>query len=139
MAKGSMVNKNLRRSRSGKLLDISEIIKDQGHVLAITNTGPMVNARGDILGAGGKIIKTAEEIKDEHEKNPKIAKKVSLQGNIDNLRLPAKHASLPLEEQEKILKDIEKQEKIKVKEESLAASTSTKVKSKRILVEDTDI
>lgn len=49
----------IMRSHKGKLVDIGAIASRNGHVITAGNM--KVNARGDLLGAGGKVIKTREQ------------------------------------------------------------------------------
>jgi len=51
----------------GKVIDMESVIAQQGDAVAIGNM--RVNAKGDLLGPGGKIIKTADERAREHYKN----------------------------------------------------------------------
>lgn len=61
-----MVNRTMR----GKLIDMDKLTRQNELMPAIGNM--KVNARGDQLGAGGKIVKKHEEIIDEYyQSNPK--------------------------------------------------------------------
>ncbi len=51
----------------GKVIDMESIIAQQGDSVAIGNM--RVNAKGDLLGPGGKVIKTADERAREFYKN----------------------------------------------------------------------
>ena len=52
-------------THKGNAVDIGTIIESNAKTIAAGNA--RVNARGDILGAGGKIIKTAEQIQQEYQ------------------------------------------------------------------------
>jgi hypothetical protein len=67
----------------GKVLDISKFIEKHGNKRALGNA--KMNARGDIIGPGGKIIKTSQQMILEYNRsNPKaVSKQVSLK-NINN-------------------------------------------------------
>ena len=51
----------------GVVIDMESVIAAQGDTVAIGNM--RVNAKGDLLGPGGKVIKTADERAREHYKN----------------------------------------------------------------------
>jgi len=51
----------------GKVIDMESVIAQQGDAVAIGNM--RVNAKGDLLGPGGVVIKTADERAREHYKN----------------------------------------------------------------------
>lgn len=52
------------RSRSGKIIDVSQILLQNEDVIAIGNM--KVNARGDELGRGGRVVRTREQIMKEY-------------------------------------------------------------------------
>lgn len=58
------------RTSKGKVLDLGQIWAQNQKTVAVTLGGKLMNARGDILGPGGKIIKTAEEIAKEYNRAP---------------------------------------------------------------------
>ncbi len=61
----------------GRRIDLSAIIAQNEKAIAIGNA--KMNARGDKIGPGGKIIKRQEEIvSDYYRSNPKAVKQVSL-------------------------------------------------------------
>lgn len=65
------------RTMRGQILDVTKIIAKNENKKAIGNTNK--NARGDIVGPGGKIIKRREELaQDYHSKNPNAVRRVSL-------------------------------------------------------------
>jgi len=69
------------RSNRGKIIDFQTLIAQQGDEPAVGNM--KVNARGDVIGKGGKVIQKAEDRAREHHKaNPKTdtAQKSSLKG-----------------------------------------------------------
>ena len=51
----------------GVVIDMESVIAAQGDTVAIGNM--RVNAKGDLLGPGGKVIKTADERARDHYKN----------------------------------------------------------------------
>jgi hypothetical protein len=56
--------KQIYRSMQGKEVDIDKLRQRNEMTLAVGNV--KVNARGDMLGPGGKIIKKAEDITAEY-------------------------------------------------------------------------
>lgn len=72
MSKGNVIKKQ-HRSMRGKTVDMDLLRKKNELVPAIGNA--KVNARGDELGPGGKIVKKREDIiKEFYEKNSKGVK-----------------------------------------------------------------
>lgn len=64
-------------SMKGKSLDLGQIMAQNETALAIGNA--KMNARGDIVGPGGQIVKRHEQIaQDYHRTNPKAVQKISL-------------------------------------------------------------
>ena len=66
--------KKIYRSMQGKLVDMEKMKNNNELVIAVSgNNGVRMNARGDQLGPGGKIIKKREEIVAAYyENNPKV-------------------------------------------------------------------
>jgi hypothetical protein len=61
---------NMHRSMQGKMVDMEKLISQNELMPAIGNV--RVNARGDELGPGGKIVKKREDIMAEYyDTNPK--------------------------------------------------------------------
>ena len=64
------------RSMQGKMIDMDKLISQNELTPAVGNA--KVNARGDVLGAGGKIVKKREDIMAEYyETNPKARARVN--------------------------------------------------------------
>lgn len=55
--------RQLHRSANGKVVDMNKLAMQNEMTVAVGNV--RVNARGDLLGPGGKIIKTSEEIEQD--------------------------------------------------------------------------
>lgn len=55
------------KSFKGKDVDLGALIETSGGTLAVGNM--RVNARGDLIGKGGKILKTREQLENEYIKN----------------------------------------------------------------------
>lgn len=65
------------RSMRGELIDLTQMMAQNERTVAIGNA--KMNARGDELGHGGKVIKRREQVaQDYHNANPKSVRKVSL-------------------------------------------------------------
>lgn len=74
----------MRRTNRGKIIDIDSIIAQQADVPAVGNM--RVNARGDVLGGSGDVVKNAHDrVREYYEQNPKsVTKSVSIkQGSLD--------------------------------------------------------
>jgi len=62
------------RSMQGKMVDMEKLMRQNELVPAVGNAG--LNARGDKLGPGGKVIQRREDMVAEYyESNPKVARK----------------------------------------------------------------
>ena len=67
------------RSYKGKEVNVSQIVEQQSKTMSAGNM--RVNARGDLIGAGGKILKTREQLENEYvDRNPNAA--IQKQTNI---------------------------------------------------------
>lgn len=78
------------RTMQGKIIDMEKLMQKNELTPAIGNA--KMNARGDKLGAGGKIVKTREDIVAEYyEANPKAAVKPRAPGAqvFEETTLPA--------------------------------------------------
>ena len=65
------------KTMQGQILDMDKLMQKNELTPAVGNA--KMNARGDKLGAGGKIVQTREEMVAEYyETNPKAAKKTKL-------------------------------------------------------------
>ena len=62
-----MATRQVYRSMQGKVVDLGQLIAKNELVPAVGNA--KVNARGDELGPGGKIVRTREEVMAEYYKN----------------------------------------------------------------------
>ena len=64
------------RTMQGKMIDMDKLASQNEQTLAVGNV--KVNARGDLLGEGGKIVKKREEVMAEYyETNPKAQARVN--------------------------------------------------------------
>jgi hypothetical protein len=71
------------RSNRGKVIDFQTLMAQQGDQPAVGNMN--VNARGDVIGKGGKVVQKAEERARKHyDANPKsdTTEKSSLKGPL---------------------------------------------------------
>ncbi len=57
------------RTAQGKIVDLGALQVQNEHVRAVGNMN--VNARGDMVGSGGQIVKTKEEMMKEYYEAPK--------------------------------------------------------------------
>ena len=63
------IQKRMYRTMQGRLVDIEKLRMSNESVQAVGNMN--VNARGDIVGAGGKIVTTKEQIMKQYYETPK--------------------------------------------------------------------
>ena len=72
-----------RRTKRGNMIDMDALMLKNEEELALGNM--KVNARGDKIGPGGKIIKSKEEAgREYYDSNPKaVVKTVSIKDNVD--------------------------------------------------------
>ena len=65
------------KTMQGKTLDIGAIMAQNETTIALGNAS--MNARGDIIGPGGQIVRRKEQVAQEyHKRNPNAVKTVSL-------------------------------------------------------------
>ena len=99
-----MATRQVYRSMQGKVVDLGQLIAKNELVPAVGNA--KVNARGDELGPGGKIVRTREEVMADYYKNtsnslpdavPNRARTVPISKNIDPVvAIPAPtHVAIP--------------------------------------------
>jgi hypothetical protein len=62
-------NRKLYRTMQGRMVDIEKLRATNEEVRAVGNMN--VNARGDVVGTGGKIVKTKEQLMKEYYEAPK--------------------------------------------------------------------
>jgi len=72
-----------KRTNRGNMIDMDALLLKNEKEIALGNM--KVNARGDRLGPGGKVIKTKEEAgREYYDSNPKaVVKTVSIKDNVD--------------------------------------------------------
>lgn len=98
----------LVRTARGEMIDMMRLFRDNEDSIAITGGGVSMNARGDLLGPGGKIIKTREDFEKDiaaayNENNPKATKKISVKNpNI----IPGLSTEIPKEEQGEVASEM---------------------------------
>jgi hypothetical protein len=67
----------LVRTMRGRMLDMARLAAENAKQVAVGNAS--MNARGDIVGPGGVVMKAREQIAREyHTKNPKAVRQVAL-------------------------------------------------------------
>ncbi len=77
------------KSMKGAILDLNQVMAANEKSVAIGNA--KMNARGDVIGPGGKVVKRREQVAQEyHQLNPKAVRKVSLKdAEPDTFMTPA--------------------------------------------------
>jgi hypothetical protein len=64
-------------SMRGKVVDMARLAAENADRVAVGNAS--MNARGDVIGPGGHVVKTREQItRDYHASNPRAVKQVAL-------------------------------------------------------------
>jgi hypothetical protein len=66
---GRQSNRKLYRTMQGRMVDIEKLRATNEEIRAVGNMS--VNARGDVVGTGGKIVKTKEQLMKEYYEAPK--------------------------------------------------------------------
>ena len=69
MATSRPTRKRMYRTMQGRMIDIEKLRSSNENIRAVGNMN--VNARGDILGRGGRIIKPKEQVMREYYEQPK--------------------------------------------------------------------
>jgi hypothetical protein len=69
MAIKQPIRKKLYRTMQGRMVDIDKLRAANETVQAVGNMG--VNARGDVVGQGGRIIKTKDSVMKDYYQTPK--------------------------------------------------------------------
>lgn len=65
------------KTMRGQTLDMSRLIAQNEKTVALGNAS--MNARGDIVGAGGQVLRPREQVsQDYYNRNPKAVKQVAL-------------------------------------------------------------
>ncbi len=71
MAIRQPTRKKLYRTMQGRMVDIDKLRAQNETIPAVGNMG--VNARGDVIGSGGKIVKPKEAVMKEYYQTPRGA------------------------------------------------------------------
>lgn len=78
----------------GREINLTDLMHKNEDTVALGNA--RMNARGDILGKGGKVVKTREELATEyHTKNPNAVKNVALSEPLPEMIKPAPKTVAP--------------------------------------------
>ena len=119
----------VNRTINGKPIDWDKIYKKNSQSIAAGNA--KMNARGDIIGDSGKVIKTVEEIEEEYnDTNPNAVKHVSIkQDAIKNKQKSDKQLKEQPEEQNFVSPSEALQQ---------ATNSTPKRKSSKRKIEDSD-
>lgn len=78
--------KKMYRTMQGRLVDIDKLRASNETVRAVGNMN--VNARGDVLGAGGKVIKSKDAVMQDYYKTPK--------GKVDDTPVKKEQTQQPI-------------------------------------------
>lgn len=107
----------LVKTIKGKLIDITTIISENENTIAVTGSGIRMNAKGDILGPGGQIIKKKEELDKEYavkiDNSVKNARNISLGAPELNRYMAEQQAIKKSEMEREIREQIERKNHIR--------------------------
>jgi hypothetical protein len=96
------------KSMRGELVDFAKYIAQNEEAVAVGNA--RMNARGDIIGPGGTIVKKREEIAaDYHRANPRAVKHVSIKDISAEIAITPEQAVKQIAEQKHKKKEAEQQ------------------------------
>ena len=119
-----------RRTNRGNMIDMDALMLKNEEELALGNM--KVNARGDKIGPGGKIIKSKEEAgREYYDSNPKAVVKSSIK--VDNeLDTPAKIVLNPATEYVRKFTEEVPREKVLLIEDVMDSSTGGNVSDLKV-------
>lgn len=140
----------MTKTARGRLVDMNKLAQQNKNSIAITGGGHAMNANGDLLGPGGKILKTREEFELAYNENLENAtKKVSIKSaNIapdpvakpqEKTETPIKKTSpkieeaVPVEELHLLSDEEVEVENIEVEEDTSSEEKKTKKRRKTTL------
>lgn len=111
-------------SMRGKKIDMMALASLNENAIAITGGGLSMNARGDLLGPGGKVVKPVERIKEETITNNANKSKISLSDTKAMKKFALKRSFMTPEEIQEHLQEMEnKKKKAKESAERLIEKT----------------
>lgn len=111
----------------GKMIDLDAMGTANQDVIAVTGGGMNMNARGDILGPGGKIVKKVEQIQEEYNNiNPSGKQKISIADANKMKKFALKRQFLTPEEVQQQIARLEK-EKARAKKTAEKVITTTEM------------
>lgn len=120
----------------GVTIDIARFLEENADTPAIGNAN--LNARGDLIGPGGKVVKKREEIAAEyHSQNPRAVKRVALKDVASESMSPAEAVAAARAEAQRVkaaeeaAAQAETDRRIRAEVEAAAAS-----KTQRRIIED---
>lgn len=127
------------RSMRGRPIDMGAISAANEGAIAVTGGGISLNARGDIIGPGGKIVKKAEQIQEEYGLTTGSKQQVSLADANRMKKFALKRQFLTPEEVQQQIQKME-QERAKAKKEAEKILTKAEMMSKDgpIIVDNTN-
>lgn len=104
----------MARSAKGKEIDMEAIARTGEQTVAVGNAS--MNARGDLIGKGGKIIKTREQLTREyHQNSANSVKNVPISSEVKKMfEKPKQEKLTPIKEEvKKSQKKVEKKGEVK--------------------------
>jgi hypothetical protein len=115
------------KSFKGKEVDVSSVLEQSATTLAVGNM--RVNARGDLIGKNGKILKTREQLENEYVKNNPDAVKLKKENIAGfNKGLAQYQEKVREKEEMKVAIPSNPMKKTKLVDKNLSTTKSEKVK-----------
>lgn len=123
------------KSFKGKDVDVSAILEQNATTLAVGNM--RVNARGDLIGKDGKILKTREQLENEYVRNNPDAVKMKKENIAGFNKGLAQYKERVLEKEEtKVVVPKDPVKKTKLVDKNLSTAKNEKVKFGETKLED---
>lgn len=118
------------RSMRGRVIDMGALGAANENTIAVTAGGLSMNARGDLLGPAGQVVKKIEQIQDEQGVlNSEARQPISLADSNRMKKFALKRQFMTPEEVQANLAKLE-EEKAKAKKEAQKVLTKTEMLSK---------
>lgn len=114
-----------KRTMRGQHIDMTQLSGMNPDAIAVTAGGISMNAKGDILGPGGVVVKKAEQIQEEY--NSQVSKsnqKISLADSNNMKKFAMKRKFMTPDEVQNNVKELEKEkERAKKLSDKVLATT----------------
>lgn len=124
----------------GKIIDLDALSGANQDVIAVTGGGIRMNARGDILGPGGKVVKKIEQIQEEYNALNSIGRQqISIADTNKMKKFALKRQFLTAEEVQAQIAKLEKEKnKAKKTAEKVLNTTEMMANQGPLIVDNTN-